>query len=116
MAYRAKQRILKWEIPNSWEAPEKMLNILNHQGNANQNNPEISPHINQNDWDQKFRWQQMLARMWRKRNPPPLLMGLQAGTTSLGISMAVHQKNGYSTTWRFSNNSPGNIPRRYSKL
>jgi hypothetical protein len=28
--------------------PEKMLNILNHQGNANQNNPEIPPHTSQN--------------------------------------------------------------------
>jgi hypothetical protein len=25
-----------------------MLNILSHQGNANQSNPEIPPHINQN--------------------------------------------------------------------
>jgi hypothetical protein len=38
MGYRAKQRILNWWIPNDWEAPEKMFNILNHQGNANQNN------------------------------------------------------------------------------
>jgi hypothetical protein len=30
------------------EAPEKMFNILNHQGNANQNNPEIPPHTSQN--------------------------------------------------------------------
>jgi hypothetical protein len=35
-------------IPNGREAPEKMFNILNHQGNANQNNPEIPPHISQN--------------------------------------------------------------------
>jgi hypothetical protein len=27
---------------------KKMLNILNHQGNANQNNPEILLHSNQN--------------------------------------------------------------------
>jgi hypothetical protein len=27
--------------------------------------------------------QQMLARMWRKRNTPPLLVGLQACTTTL---------------------------------
>jgi len=25
----------------------------------------------------------MLARMWRKRNTPPFLLGLQAGTTTL---------------------------------
>jgi hypothetical protein len=29
-------------------APEKMFNILNHQGNANQNNLEIPPHSSQN--------------------------------------------------------------------
>jgi hypothetical protein len=28
----------------------KMFNILNHQGNANQNNPEILPHTSQNEW------------------------------------------------------------------
>ena len=28
----------------------------------------------------------MLARMWRKRNTPPLLVGLQTGTTILEIS------------------------------
>jgi hypothetical protein len=27
---------------------KKMFNILNHQGTANQNNPEIPPHTSQN--------------------------------------------------------------------
>jgi hypothetical protein len=40
----------------------------------------------------------MLARMWRKRNTPPLLVGLQAGTITLEISLAVPQKTGHSTT------------------
>jgi hypothetical protein len=31
----------------------------------------------------------MLARMWRKRNTPPLLVGLHAGTTTVEISLAV---------------------------
>jgi hypothetical protein len=34
----------------------------------------------------------MLASMWRKRNTPPLLVGLQAGTTTLEINLAVPQK------------------------
>jgi hypothetical protein len=34
----------------------------------------------------------MLARMWRKRNTPPLLVGLQACTTTLEISLVVPQK------------------------
>jgi len=36
----------------------------------------------------------MLARMWRKRNTPPLLVGLQPGTTALEISLEVPQKIG----------------------
>jgi hypothetical protein len=34
----------------------------------------------------------MLERMWRKRNTPPLLVGLQADTTILEISLAVLRK------------------------
>jgi hypothetical protein len=45
----------------------------------------------------------MLARMWRKRNTPPLLVGLQACTTTLEVSLAVPQKIGHSTTERSSN-------------
>jgi hypothetical protein len=39
--------------------------------------------------------------MWRKRNTPPLLVGLQACTTTLEISLAVPQKTGHSTTGRY---------------
>jgi hypothetical protein len=38
-----------------------------------------------------------VGRMWRKRNTPTLLMGLQAGTT-VEISLSVSQKTGQSTT------------------
>jgi hypothetical protein len=34
----------------------------------------------------------MLARMWTKRNTPPLVVGLQAHTSTLEISLAVPQK------------------------
>jgi hypothetical protein len=66
MGYKAKQRILNWGILNGCKVPKKMFYILSHQGNANQNNPEIPPCICQNDYDQKLRWQQMLARKWRE--------------------------------------------------
>ena len=33
---------------NGQQAHEKMLNITNHQGNANQNHDETSPHTHQN--------------------------------------------------------------------
>jgi hypothetical protein len=49
MGYRAKQSILNWGISNGWETPKEKFNILSYQGNANQNNPEIPPHTNQND-------------------------------------------------------------------
>jgi len=48
--YRAKQRILIWRISNGWETPKEMFNILSHQRNANQNNPEIPPYTSQNGW------------------------------------------------------------------
>jgi hypothetical protein len=53
----------------------------------------------------------MLARMRRKRNTPTLLVGLQAGTTTLEISLMVPQKIGNITTGRSSNTTPGHIPR-----
>jgi hypothetical protein len=37
----------------------------------------------------------MLVRMWRKRNTPALLVGLQAGTTTLEISLEVPLKIGH---------------------
>ena len=40
-------------------------------------------------------WQSLL---WRKRNTPPLLVGMQAGTTTLEISLVVPQKIGHSIT------------------
>jgi hypothetical protein len=49
MGYGPKQQIFNLGIQNGREAPEKMFNILNHQGNANQNNPEIPPYTSQND-------------------------------------------------------------------
>ena len=46
--YRAQQNILYWGILNDLEAPKEMFNILSHQENENQNNPEIPPHTSQN--------------------------------------------------------------------
>jgi hypothetical protein len=38
----------------------------------------------------------MLARMWRKRNTPPFLVGLQTATTTLVVNLEVPQKIGNS--------------------
>ena len=43
-----------------------MLNITNHQRNANQNLNEILPHTCQNGYHQKDKKQQVLVRMWRE--------------------------------------------------
>ena len=48
----------------------------------------------------------MLARMWRKRNTLPLLVGLQACTTTLEFSLVVRQKIGHSTIIRSSSTTP----------
>jgi len=40
---------------------------------------------------------QMLVRIWRNRNTPPLLVGLQTGTISPEISLEVPQKIGHCT-------------------
>ena len=48
MECRAKQKILKREISNGQEALKEMFKVLSHQGNANQNDPEIPPYTNQN--------------------------------------------------------------------
>ena len=51
---RAKQRLLNQELLDSWEIAKEKLNILNHHGNANQNNPEIPPHTSQNGQKKKI--------------------------------------------------------------
>jgi hypothetical protein len=93
----------------------KMFNILSHQGNVNQNNPEFLPHTSQNGKNKKLRWQQMLASIWRKRNTPPLL-GLQAGTTTLEINLEVPQKIGHCIIRGLSYTTPGHIPKRCSNI
>ncbi|EAA19788.1 similar to L1 retrotransposon, TF subfamily L1MD-TF18 [Plasmodium yoelii yoelii] len=56
------------------------------------------------------------SRCWRgcgeRGTLLPLLVGLQACTTTLEISLAVPQKIGHSTTGGSSNTSPGHISRR----
>jgi hypothetical protein len=56
----------------------------------------------------------LLAKMWKKKDTPPLLVGLQAGRNTSGIILAVPPKIGHSTTGRSSITSTGHIPRRCS--
>jgi hypothetical protein len=52
----------------------------------------------------------MLIRMWEKRNTPSFLVGLQAGSTTLEISLVVLQEIKHITTGRPSNTTSGHIP------
>lgn len=52
-----------------------MLDTINNQGNAKQNH-EIPPHTSQNGHHLKDKKQLLLARMWRKGDPPTLLVGM----------------------------------------
>jgi hypothetical protein len=55
---------------------EKILTISGHKVNANQNCPKILPHSCFNWYHQEHHQHQMLARMWEKRNPHTLLLGM----------------------------------------
>ena len=55
---------------------EKVFNIANHQGNANQNYNDTAPHTCQNGYYQNDRKQQVLARMQRNENPGTPLVGM----------------------------------------
>jgi hypothetical protein len=63
------------ENSNGQKTHEKVFTISSHKGNANEN-------LTKNSHHQKHH-QQVLARMWGQRNPSPLLVGMQAGATTL---------------------------------
>ena len=48
---RSKQTFFQRRCIDGQEAHEKMLNITNYQGNANQNYNEVPPHTNQNGYN-----------------------------------------------------------------
>ena len=54
--------------------------------------------------------------MWRNRNTPPLLVGLQAGTATLEISLVVSQKTGHDTSGGHCYTTPGQIPRGFPSM
>ena len=51
---------------NEQQAHDKMLNLINHQGNANKNHKKLSPHTCQNGYHQVDKRQQVLARTGEK--------------------------------------------------
>ena len=70
-----------------------MLNITHYQRNENQNHNEVSSHAGQNGYYPKIYKQKMLERMWRKRNPLTLLVGMQTSTAAMENSVEISEKN-----------------------
>jgi hypothetical protein len=89
-----------------------MFNILSHQENANQKNPEIPPYSNHYSLEKKLKEKNTLVRMWRKRNTPALRVRLQTGTIILEINPAVPQNIRNRSARRPRYTFPGYIPRR----
>ena len=89
---------------------KKILKIVNYHRNANQNHNVISPHICLfDDCHQKDHRQQMLARMWRKRNSSILLVGMLIGSATMETSMKFPQKMKNKTTMWQRNSTLGYI-------
>ena len=55
---------------------EKISTSLNIREVENQNYNEVSPHTGQNGHCQKVYKQEMLEKVWRKGNPPALMLGM----------------------------------------
>ena len=93
MGRRHEQTFLQRKHTDDQKTYKKMLNITHHQGNANQNFNEITLCTCQNDENQNHKKQQVLLRMWRKRNALTLLLGMQTGAATVENSMMAPQKN-----------------------
>ena len=76
MSRRPEQTFLQRRHADGQQTHETMINITNHQGNANQNHSEMLPHKCQNGYYQKDNKKQVLARTWRKEIPCALLVGM----------------------------------------
>ena len=92
MGYRSKQRILNRRFLNGQKILKEMVNILSHQGNANQNGSEIPSYTCQmtkiKNTDENLFWRCCGAR----GNTPPLLLGVETCAVALEISMISSQK------------------------
>ena len=54
--------------------------------------------------------------MWRKRNTPPLLVGLQVGATTMEISLGVLQKTRHDTSRGPCYTTPGHVLRGFPSM
>ena len=109
MGRGSEETFLQGRHTDGQKTHEKMLNITNHQGHADENHTEPSPHTCQNGYHQNDNKKQELPRLWRKENPCVLLMGIATATATMQNSMEVHQKIKHRTTIWSSNSTSENI-------
>ena len=70
----------------------------------------IPLHTGENGHHKQINKQQVLERLWRKGNPHALLVGTQAGTTTMENSMELPQKTKNGAAFRTGNSTAGIIP------
>ena len=81
------------------ETYEKMLSITSHHRDTNLNYNEIPLYTGQNGHHKQINKQQVLTRLWRKRNPSTLLVGLQTGAATMENNMEFPQKTKNGTAF-----------------
>ena len=96
MGRRSKLTVLQRRHTDGQKTHEKMFNVT--QRDANQNHDEVPPYNSQNGHHPKVYKQEVLERLWRKRNPVTLLVGMSIGATTVENSMEIPQETQNRTT------------------
>jgi len=91
MGRRHEQTFLQRRHPDVQQTHEKMLIITNHQGNANQNHNEVSPHFS--EW-LKSKTQEItgVGEDVEKQEPHVLLEGMQTGAALFSTVWSLFKK------------------------
>lgn len=105
--WRTWTNILLKKIHKCQQAPEKMFNITNHQGNASHNVCKILSYTHQNGYYWKDKKYQMWVRMWGKENLHAPLVGTFTGAATMESNMVVHQQLKNRNTIQSSNSTFG---------
>ena len=93
----SEESVFQRRHPNDQQIQEKMLNIINHQGNTHQNHNEISPHALK--WLSLRRQEMTSVGEDMEKSEPLHIVGRSVNWHShFGNSMAVPQKNENGTT------------------
>ena len=66
--------------------------------------------------EKQLRRQQVMEKLWRKRNTPPMLVGFQAGANTLEIGMTIPQRTGHNNTRGPCCTTPVHIRRAFSSM